>query len=475
MSFTAKHMLVIGAGVSGFAAARIGRQFGAAVTLSDAKMEKDINADFQPLRDLGVELVFGPQDASLLEGKDLVVVAPAVPVRIPLVQAAYEKGIRVASEVELAQDLAESPIFALTGTNGKTTTTTLLGRLLATKYGKDKTGVGGNIGIPLSEMALKIGKGGALAAEISSFQMEATAYFHPHVSAVLNVTPDHIIRHGSMDVYQAMKERIFAHEGAGDFVVLNYDDERVRGMKDRVPAGVRVCYFSRTQDLGEGMVLDGDMLTLRWDGKTIPFVTVDELGIKGPHNVENALAATAMAYFAGCDPEAMKPVLQKFVGVEHRIEYFAKVDGVKYYNDSKATNTDSAIKALETFPGHIVLIAGGDDKKTDLTEFMAKVKERCDALILIGDASLRFRDAAAAAGFPEDQIYAAGYSMPQAVQFAHAIAIAGQVVLLSPACASFDMYSDMAHRGRDFKRLVCALPGKIELPEDLVEKDGGHA
>ncbi len=350
MSFTAKHMLVIGAGVSGFAAARIGRQFGAAVTLSDAKMEKDINADFQPLRDLGVELVFGPQDESLLSGIDLVVVAPAVPVRIPLVQAAYEKGIRVASEVELAQDLAESPIFALTGTNGKTTTTTLLGRLLETKYGKDKTGVGGNIGIPLSETALKIGKGGALAAEISSFQMEATAYFHPHVSAVLNVTPDHIIRHGSMDVYQAMKERIFAHEGTGDFVVLNYDDERVRGMKERVPEGVRVCYFSRTQNLDEGMVLDGDRLTLRWDGKTIPFVTVDELGIKGPHNVENAMAAICMAYFAGCDPEAMKPVLQKFVGVEHRIEYFAKVDGVKYYNDSKATNTDSAIKALETFP-----------------------------------------------------------------------------------------------------------------------------
>ena len=474
MSFTAHHMLVIGAGVSGFAAARIGRQFGAAVTLSDAKAEQDIHADFQPLRDLGVELVFGPQDESLLEGKDLVVVAPAVPVRIPLVQAAYEKGIRVASEVELAQDLAKSPIYALTGTNGKTTTTTLLGRLLRAKFGKEKTGVGGNIGIPLSEQALKVGEGGALAAEISSFQMEATSYFHPHVSAVLNVTPDHIIRHGTMDVYQAMKERIFAHETQGDFVVLNYDDERVRGMKARVPEGVRVCYFSRTQNLDEGMVLDGDMLTLRWDGQTIPFVMVDELGIKGPHNVENAMAAICMAYFAGCDPEAMKPVLQSFVGVEHRIEYFAKVDGVKYYNDSKATNTDSAIKALETFE-HIVLIAGGDDKKTDLTDFMKKVCERVDALILIGDASLRFRDAAAAAGFPEDQIYAAGYSMPQAVQFAHAIAMAGQVVLLSPACASFDMYPDMAHRGRDFKRLVCALPGKVELPEDLVEKDGGHA
>ena len=474
MPFTAKHMLVIGAGVSGFAAAEIGRKYGAAVTLSDAKAEADLHFDFEPMRKLGVELVFGPQDESLLEGKDLVVVAPAVPVRIPLVQAAYQKGIRVASEVELAQDIAQSPFFAVTGTNGKTTTTTLLGRLLETKYGKEKTGVGGNIGIALSLVADKIGAGGAIAAEISSFQMDASAQFHPHVSAVLNVTPDHIIRHGSMDVYQAMKERIFMQETAGDFVVLNYDDERVRGMKERVPEGVRVCYFSRTQDLDEGMILKNDTLTLRWGGKEVPFVPVDELGIKGPHNVENAMAAIAVAYFAGCSAEAMKPVLKSFVGVEHRIEYFAKVDGVKYYNDSKATNTDSAIKALETFE-HIILIAGGDDKKTDLTAFMAKVKERCDALILIGDAAMRFREAAADAGFPEDQIYAAGYSMPRAVQIAHALALVGQTVLLSPACASFDMYPDMAHRGRDFKRLVCALPGNVELPEDLVEKDGGHA
>ena len=475
MDLTGKHVLIVGAGVSGFAAAEIAHKYGAAVTLSDAKAEKDLPFDFAPLRQMGAELVFGPQDASLLAGKDMVIVAPAVPVRIPLVQAAYAKGIRVLSEVELAQELAQSPIYAITGTNGKTTTTTLLGRLLATKFGQAKTGVGGNIGTALSLVADKIGADGAIAAEISSFQMEATLYFHPHVAAVLNVTPDHIIRHGSMEAYQAMKERVFAQMGAGDVVVLNYDDARVRGMQARVPAGARVCYFSRTQALDEGMVLDGDMLTLRWDGQSIPFVTVDELGIKGPHNVENAMAAIAVAYFAGCDPQAMQPVLKKFVGVEHRIEYFAKVDGVKYYNDSKATNTDSAIKALETFPGHIVLIAGGDDKKTDLTAFMQKVVERVDALILIGDASLRFRDAAAEAGFPEDQIYAAGYSMPQAVQFAHAIAMAGQVVLLSPACASFDMYTDMAHRGRDFKRLVCALPGKVELPEDLVEKDGGHA
>lgn len=471
--FEAKHMLVVGAGVSGTAAALIGRKFGAEVTLSDAKAEKDLKEDFAPLRAAGVRLVFGPQEETLLEDIDLVLCAPAVPVRIPLIQAAQRRGIRVISEVELAGDLAQSPFYAVTGTNGKTTTVTLLGLLLKTKYGEEKTGVGGNIGIALSEEALRVGAGGAIAAEISSYQMEATQHFHPHAAAVLNVTPDHILRHGSMDVYQAMKERLFREETAGDLVVLNYDDPRTRGMAERVPAGVRVCYFSRQEELKEGACVAGGRLVLRTGGKEVSFVTIDELGIKGPHNVANALAAIALAYFAGCAPEAMRAVLRSFRGVEHRIEYFASVDGVPYYNDSKATNTDSAVKALQTFE-HIVLLAGGDDKMTDLTDFMALVKERVDALILIGDAAMRFRDAACAAGFPEEQIYAAGYSMARAVELAHACAHEGEVVLLSPACASFDMYDGMAQRGRDFKRLVCALPHAVSESSGTV-KDGGAA
>ena len=471
--FEAKHMLVVGAGVSGTAAALIGRKFGAEVTLSDAKAEKDLKEDFAPLRAAGVRLVFGPQEETLLEDIDLVVCAPAVPVRIPLIQAAQRRGIRVISEVELAGDLAQSPFYAVTGTNGKTTTVTLLGLLLKTKYGEEKTGVGGNIGVALSEEALRVGAGGAIAAEISSYQMEATQHFHPHAAAVLNVTPDHILRHGSMDVYQAMKERLFREETAGDLVVLNYDDPRTRGMAERVPAGVRVCYFSRQEELKEGACVAGGRLVLRTGGKEVSFVTTDELGIKGPHNVANALAAIALAYFAGCAPEAMRAVLRSFHGVEHRIEYFASVDGVPYYNDSKATNTDSAVKALQTFE-HIVLLAGGDDKMTDLTDFMALVKERVDALILIGDAAMRFRDAACSAGFPEEQIYAAGYSMARAVELAHACAHEGEVVLLSPACASFDMYDGMAQRGRDFKRLVCALPHAVSESSGTV-KDGGAA
>ena len=455
--FEAKHMLVVGAGVSGTAAALIGRKFGAEVTLSDAKAEKDLKEDFAPLRAAGVRLVFGPQEETLLEDIDLVVCAPAVPVRIPLIQAAQRRGIRVISEVELAGDLAQSPFYAVTGTNGKTTTVTLLGLLLKTKYGEEKTGVGGNIGIALSEEALRVGAGGAIAAEISSYQMEATQHFHPHAAAVLNVTPDHILRHGSMDVYQAMKERLFREETAGDLVVLNYDDPRTRGMAERVPAGVRVCYFSRQEELKEGACVAGGRLVLRTGGKEVSFVTTDELGIKGPHNVANALAAIALAYFAGCAPEAMRAVLRSFHGVEHRIEYFASVDGVPYYNDSKAKNPLDRAEELAKLNIPVILVAGGDDKMTDLTDFMALVKERVDALILIGDAAMRFRDAACSAGFPEEQIYAAGYSMARAVELAHACAHEGEVVLLSPACASFDMYDGMAQRGRDFKHLVHEL------------------
>ncbi|MBQ1890665.1 MAG: UDP-N-acetylmuramoyl-L-alanine--D-glutamate ligase, partial [Selenomonas sp.] len=372
MDLSGKKVLVIGAGISGFAAAKLAKRFGAQVVLSDAKREQDIKYDFAELRAADIALVFGPQQESLLDGVDLVIVSPAVPIRIPIIQAAYGRNIRVMTEVEMAYELAESPICAVTGTNGKTTTVTLLGVLLATRFAR--VGVGGNIGVPLSEEVLRVGKGGCIAAEISSYQMEATKDFHPHVAAELNVTPDHIVRHGSMEVYQQMKERLFAQQTAEDFLVLNYDDEHTRSMKARTAA--QVCYFSRREELAEGAFVRDGRLVIRWAGQEYPLCLVSELGIKGGHNVENALAAAASAFLAGCEPQAMVKVLKEFRGVEHRIEYVREIDGVAYYNDSKATNTDSAIKALETFDEGIVLLAGGDDKLTDLTDFMQLVKER---------------------------------------------------------------------------------------------------
>lgn len=456
LDFSGKKVLVIGAGISGFAAAKLAKERGAEVILSDAKAESDLKYDFSPLRAAGVGLVFGPQEESLLTGVDMLILSPAVPVRVPIVQAAYARNIRVLTEVEMAYELARSPIAAVTGTNGKTTTVTLLGLLLEAHYGKAKAGVGGNIGIPLSEEVLRVGADGAIAAEISSYQMEATADFHPHVAVVLNVTPDHVVRHGTLEVYQQMKEKLFAQLAAGDVLVLNYDDEKVRSMAARAPLAADICYFSREKYLDRGVCLAGDLLVLRWGGHLYPLCRARELGIKGGHNVENAMAAIAGAFFMGVTPEEMVPVLTSFKGVEHRIEPVRELDGVAYFNDSKATNTDSAIKAVATFE-HILLIAGGDDKLTDLTEFMQLVRERCDELILVGAAAERFREEALKNGYPGEHIHMAGYSMEAAVEKAHALAHAPQTVLLSPACASFDMYTGFEERGRDFKRLVNAL------------------
>lgn len=459
MSYRGKTALIIGAGISGYAAAKYLAREGARVTLSDAKSEPELEKDAETrthiasLRAQGISCVFGAQGEEQLAGVDLLVLSPAVPDRIPLVRSARTRGIRVTTEVELAGEVACAPICAVTGTNGKTTTTTLLGELLRAHF--PAVGVGGNIGVPLIDEALRIPAEGAIAAEISSYQMEATQYFHVHIAAELNVTPDHIVRHGSMEVYQAMKEKLFAWQTPDDFLVLNDDDPHTRGMAARAKG--RVCLFSRRHALAEGAYIDGGMIVIVWDGVRHELVPVAELGIRGDHNVENALAAAASAFLAGVTPEEMRPVLRSFRGVEHRIEPVREIGGVPYYNDSKATNTDAAIKALEAFDGHIVLIAGGDDKMTDLTDFMRLVRERTDELILVGAAAERFAAAAADAGIAPANIRRVGYDMEAAVRLAHTLARPPQTVLLSPACASFDMYGGYEERGRDFKRIVNGL------------------
>ena len=438
MDFSHKNVLVVGVGISGNAVAKVAKMQGAdKVVLSDAKAEQDLKYDLTDVRAAGVELVFGPQENTLLDNVDMVILSPAVPVRIPLVQEAYKREIPVVSEVQVAYELAKSPILAVTGTNGKTTTVTLLGELMKTRY--PDAGVGGNIGVPLCEEALKAGEHSCVVAEISSYQMEATTNFRPHVAVVLNVTPDHVVRHGSLEVYQQMKEKMFAQQTSEDYLVLNYDNDKTRDMAKRAKG--QVFFFSRLEKLEEGAFLQDGWLTIQWQG----------------HNIENALAAASAAFLGGARIPKIIEVLKEFAGVEHRIEPVAVIGGVAYYNDSKATNTDSAIKALESFDGHIVLIAGGDDKMTDLTDFMTLVKERVDELILVGDASARFKENALKLGYPAEHIHEVGYSMEEAVKKAHAIAGPPQTVLLSPACASFDMYDGYEARGRDFKALVRAL------------------
>ncbi|OUO41416.1 UDP-N-acetylmuramoyl-L-alanine--D-glutamate ligase [Megamonas hypermegale] len=453
MDLTGKKVIVVGAGISGFAAAKLAKKLGATVIMSDANENVDQKHDLKPLRDAGVEIVLGKQTEALFKDADLVIISPAVPRHIPIFEKVGQS-VPIISEVEFAYKLAKAPIFAVTGTNGKTTTTMLLGELMKTIYGKNNVGVGGNIGTPLCEECYRIGEDGCIVAEISSYQMEASSEFTTKGAAILNVTPDHLARHKTMDVYQAEKEKVFAHHTKDDFLVLNYDDERTRSMAQRAKS--TICFFSSSQELEEGAFVKDGQLVIRWHGMLHVICKVDEMQIKGAHNIENALAAVSLAFLAGGDTVKMAQVLKDFAPVEHRIEPVRTLDGVTYYNDSKATNPEAANKAIGTFE-HIILIAGGDDKKTPLDEFYALVNEHVDKLILVGDATARFEAEALKHKYPAVNIYKAGYSMEKAVELAHDMAKAPQVVLLSPACASFDMYDGYEARGRDFKRIVNEL------------------
>lgn len=453
MDLTGKKVIVVGAGISGFAAAKLAKKLGATVIMSDANENVEQKHDLKPLRDAGVEIVLGKQTEALFEDANLVIISPAVPRHIPIFEKVGQS-VPIISEVEFAYKLAKAPIFAVTGTNGKTTTTMLLGELMKTIYGKNNVGVGGNIGTPLCEECYRIGENGCIVAEISSYQMEASSEFTTKGAAILNVTPDHLARHKTMDVYQAEKEKVFAHHTKDDFLVLNYDDERTRSMAQRAKS--TICFFSSSQELDEGAFVKDGQLVIRWHGMLHAICRVDEMQIKGAHNIENALAAVSLAFLAGGDTVKMAQVLKDFAPVEHRIEPVRTLNGVTYYNDSKATNPEAANKAIGTFE-HIILIAGGDDKKTPLDEFYALVNEHVDKLILVGDATARFEAEALKHKYPAVNIYKAGYSMEKAVELAHDMAKAPQVVLLSPACASFDMYDGYEARGRDFKRIVNEL------------------
>lgn len=448
--FTNKRVLVLGAGVSGISVAHILQQLGAHVILSDSKPADKIDKDFSVLQAAGVTLALGNQNEELLDGIDYLVLSPGISIYIPLVAIALKRGITVMSEVEVAYRLSDAPMVAITGTNGKTTTTTLVGEILKTT-GRQVT-VGGNIGAALSEQTLESSSDGFVVAEVSSFQLEGVIKFRPHIAAILNLTPDHLDRHRTMEIYQQMKEQIFAKQQYGDYLILNYDDTAVRSMAERAPG--KVAYFSRRQRLESGIFVEDGRIRIKWEGETTDICAVNDIRIKGGHNVENAMAACAVGYFAGARPEDMAEVLRTFPGVEHRIEPVTEINGVAYYNDSKATNPESSIKALEAFDGHIILIAGGRDKNTDLTEFMQLAKTKVDHLILLGEAQQRFAEAAAQCGIKN--IHNVN-SFAEAVKLAHKLAQQPQVVLLSPACASYDMFNNYEERGKAFKDLVCRL------------------
>lgn len=453
MEYKGTHILVLGAGVSGIGVAHIVAGLGAHVVLNDYKQVSFDKKTEHLLEESGVEVITGRQDFSLLDGVERIIVSPGIALTIPILEEAKRRHIEIVGEVELAYEISKAPILAVTGTNGKTTTTTLLAEVV--KAAGKPVFVGGNIGLSLSEAAHKATEDGYVVAELSSYQLESSVTFRPKGGIMLNITPDHLQRHKTMEAYQYAKEAIFRRQRADDFMVLNIDDPIVADMAMRVPG--KVLSISQQRRVTDGAFFENGVCYAVQNGKPDPVVTVKEIHIPGAHNVENILAIVALSYALGFSKESIVSAIDSFNGVEHRIEKVTTYKGITYYNDSKATNTDSAIKALDAFHQPVILLAGGHDKMTPLEDFMAKVKSNTKAVIFMGEAANRFTQAAITAGVTN--IYRAD-SMEEAVTMGADLATEGDVVLLSPACSSFDWYHCFEERGDDFKQCVHEMAKK---------------
>jgi UDP-N-acetylmuramoylalanine--D-glutamate ligase len=439
---------VVGLARSGVAAARLLSALGARVLASDAAPADALSPEARALgQAAGVRLWTGGHPAEAFAGADLVVVSPGVPLEGPALTAA--RGLPVLGELELAWRVMESEVVAITGTNGKTTTTALTGEILRAQPRPVR--VGGNIGTPLAGFALDCPREALVVAEASSFQLDTTQRFRPRVAAVLNVTPDHLDRHGSFERYVEAKARILANQAADDCAVLNADDPVAAGLAPR--ARGRVLWFRRSRPVEPGVFVEAGWVTARLEGGARPVCPVAEIPLRGAHNVENVLAATACALELGLPPEAIRRAVAGFAGVAHRIERVGERGRVSFYNDSKGTNVASTIRALESFTEPLVLVAGGLGKGQDFAPLGAAARGRVRRAVLLGADRARLAQALEAAGVP---VAEAG-SMDEAVRAAAAAARAGDVVLLSPACASFDMFRDYEHRGEVFKAAVRAL------------------
>lgn len=447
-----KRVLVLGLARSGVAVAQLLCKFGATVLLSDKKTMEQLGDSVKPLQGLNCEWHVGKGPEEALETADVLLISPGVPIDAPVVKLAREKGVAVTGELEVASQLCEGLQVALTGTNGKTTTVSLLGEIFRA-HGK-KAHVAGNIGYPLSATAMESAADDAVVVEVSSFQLETTEKFHPHVAAVLNLTPDHLNRHYTMENYAAVKRHIFDCQTENDVAVLNYEDAACRAMADGLKG--KVAYFSRTQELSEGACVLNGQIVIRWNGAEEIVCHTRDVFIPGPHNLENALAAAMMAYAADVPVSVIGETLRTFRGVEHRIELVRELDGVKWYNDSKGTNVDSTVKAVETMQTPTVLVLGGSDKGVPFDELAQAVVKSgfIKDVVLCGATGEKIGAALTAAG------YASLHTIdnyPDMVLLCRKLAVSGGSVLLSPACASFDMFSDYEHRGRIFKQLVNEL------------------
>ena len=446
-------VIVAGTGKSGIAAARLLLDMGGEVMLYDSNPsldKKEIRGKFQE-KDK-VEIILGDLKRTDLLGVELCVISPGIPLDAPFVSVLADVKIPIWSEIQLAYQCAKGKLIAITGTNGKTTTTALTGEIMKSWF-KD-VHVVGNIGIPYTQEALATEDDSVTVAEVSSFQLETIMDFRPDISAILNITPDHLNRHKTMECYIAVKESITMNQREEDTCVLNYDDPVLREFGQQKDLKPKVVFFSSREELKEGYFLDGDKIMYAHDGKKKELLNVHELQILGRHNYENVMAAIAMGAAAGVPMDHIVEAAKKFQAVEHRIEFVLERAGVKYYNDSKGTNPDAAIQAVKAMPGPTILIAGGYDKGSTYDEWIESFGGKVKYLVLIGQTREKIAQCAREHGF-NDIMYAE--DMAEAVWVCASYADRGDCVLLSPACASWGMFKDYEERGRIFKECVRQL------------------
>jgi UDP-N-acetylmuramoylalanine--D-glutamate ligase len=448
MDLKDKRILVVGLGKSGAAAALFLESRGARVTVSDSKPQTQLGGLIPQLLDKGIAVETGVHGERTFRDQDLIVVSPGVPVNAPSLTQARQLGIQIIGEVELASRYLEGSIIAITGSNGKTTTTTLAGEILL--RGGKKVLVGGNIGTPVIELVSQSDPGGWIVLEISSFQLETIESFHPKISVILNITPDHLDRHGTFENYVAAKARIFENQTIDDSAVLNADDPACgdigKGIKPQI------VWFSRKKEVTSGASVRGDEIVWKTFKGETKVLSVRDIPLKGAHNLENVLAAVCVGMLAGCAPERIREAVANFKAVEHRLEFVSRIHGVDYYNDSKATNVDATMKALESFPGNIHVILGGKDKGSDYSVLNDLLRQRVKRVYTIGAAAKKIEEQIAGAA-PIEHCE----TLEKAVKFAAARALEGDVVVLAPACASFDQFENYEHRGRAFKEAVFEL------------------
>ena len=448
MLVTGKKVLVFGSGISGIGAVKLLEDHGAEVVLYDGNESLD-QASLREQLGEKTTIVLGEFPEHLLEELDLVVLSPGVPTDLPIILAMKEHGIQVIGEVELAYAFGKGDVLAITGTNGKTTTTSLRGEIM--KCHQEEVFVVGNIGNPYTVAAGQMTERSVAVAEMSSFQLESIETFRPKVSAILNFTPDHLNRHHTMEAYVEAKKQIAKNQTAEDYCVLNYEDERTKAFGEEVKA--QVLYFSSAHKLERGIYLDDGKMIYKNPEEEI-VCHVDELQILGIHNYENVMAAVAMAAVYGVPMDTIRKAILAFKGVEHRIEYVTEKDGVVYYNDSKGTNPDAAIKGIQAMNRKTVLIGGGYDKNSEYTEWIQAFDGKVKQLILIGATREKIAQDAEKCGF-HDYVFADTFE--EAVLLAAKTAKSGEAVLLSPACASWGMFPNYEVRGEKFKEIVNSL------------------